>query len=150
MPRISALFDDLNPSTGGTVYHQQLSDRVLASWVGVPQYSNSDQNTMQIELHFDGTIVISWERIDSGDAIVGISEGNGVDPDFLESDLSSYPAPNNCLPDFTGDGVLDFFDVSAFINAYNAADPAADLNGDGVFNFFDVSIFVNAFSAGCP
>jgi hypothetical protein len=45
---------------------------------------------------------------------------------------------------------LDFFDVSAFINAYNAQDTAADLTGDGVFDFFDVSAFVNSFSAGCP
>lgn len=27
---------------------------------------------------------------------------------------------------------------------------SADLNGDGVLNFFDVSAFINAFSAGCP
>lgn len=26
----------------------------------------------------------------------------------------------------------------------------ADLNGDGVLNFFDVSIFLNAYNAGCP
>ncbi|MFG0298771.1 MAG: spondin domain-containing protein [Phycisphaerales bacterium JB047] len=45
---------------------------------------------------------------------------------------------------------LDFFDVSAFINAFVAQDQAADLNGDSMFNFFDVSAFLNTFSAGCP
>jgi hypothetical protein len=55
-----------------------------------------------------------------------------------------------CVADFTGDGTLDFFDVSAFLNAYNASDPIADLTGDGVLNFFDVSAFLNAFSGGCP
>lgn len=47
-------------------------------------------------------------------------------------------------------GQLDFFDVSAFLTAYNAADPAADFNGDGLFDFFDVSSFLTNFNAGCP
>lgn len=55
-----------------------------------------------------------------------------------------------CVADLTGDGVLDFFDVSAFLNAYNAMDPLADMTGDGGFDFFDVSAFLNAYNAGCP
>jgi hypothetical protein len=57
---------------------------------------------------------------------------------------------DSCPADLTGDGNLDFFDVSAFLAAYNAQDIAADFNGDGMFNFFDVSAFLNAFNAGCP
>lgn len=57
---------------------------------------------------------------------------------------------DTCPADLTGDGILDFFDVSAFLNAYNAQDPAADFTGDGTFDFFDVSAFLNAFNAGCP
>lgn len=56
----------------------------------------------------------------------------------------------SCVADFTGDGQLDFFDVSAFLSAYTAQDPSADLNGDSVFNFFDVSAFLSAYNAGCP
>ncbi|MFG0313434.1 MAG: GC-type dockerin domain-anchored protein, partial [Phycisphaerales bacterium] len=55
-----------------------------------------------------------------------------------------------CEADFTGDGILDFFDVSAFLAAYNSMDSSADFNDDGIFNFFDVSAFLNAFNAGCP
>lgn len=55
-----------------------------------------------------------------------------------------------CIADFTNDGVLNFFDVSAFLTAYNAMHPSADLNNDAVLNFFDVSAFLSAFSAGCP
>ena len=55
-----------------------------------------------------------------------------------------------CIADLNGDGVLNFFDVSAFLGAFASADPIADFNGDGVFNFFDVSAFLNAFNAGCP
>jgi hypothetical protein len=55
-----------------------------------------------------------------------------------------------CIADFTGDGLLDFFDVSAFLGAFTAQSQIADLNNDGMFNFFDVSAFLGAFGAGCP
>ena len=55
-----------------------------------------------------------------------------------------------CPADLNGDGNLDFFDISAFLNAFAGQDPIADFNGDGNFDFFDVSAFLSAFSAGCP
>ena len=55
-----------------------------------------------------------------------------------------------CPADLTGDGVLDFFDVSAFLGAYSSMNPAADFDGNGVFDFFDVSAFLNAYTSGCP
>lgn len=55
-----------------------------------------------------------------------------------------------CPADLTGDGNLDFFDVSAFLSAYSAQDSAADFTGDGMLDFFDVSAFLSAFNAGCP
>ena len=55
-----------------------------------------------------------------------------------------------CPADLNGDGMTDFFDVSAFLNAFNAMDPVSDFTGDGSFDFFDVSAFLTAFSAGCP
>lgn len=55
-----------------------------------------------------------------------------------------------CAADLTSDGDLNFFDVSAFLNAFASMDPIADFTDDGEFNFFDVSAFLNAFAAGCP
>ena len=55
-----------------------------------------------------------------------------------------------CPADLTGEGVLDFFDVSAFLNGFTNQNAIADFNSDGQFNFFDVSAFLAAFSAGCP
>jgi len=49
-----------------------------------------------------------------------------------------------CPADLTGDGNLNFFDVSQFL----VNQP--DYNSDGVFNFFDVAAFISDFSAGCP
>jgi hypothetical protein len=62
--------------------------------------------------------------------------------------IRSIGAP--CPADLDNDGNLNFFDVSAFLNAFAAQDSIADFTGDGQFNFFDVSAFLNAFSAGCP
>ena len=56
----------------------------------------------------------------------------------------------DCQADYTDDGVLDFFDVSAFLAAFGASDPIADFNGDGSFDFFDVSAFLAAVAEGCP
>jgi len=55
-----------------------------------------------------------------------------------------------CTPvaDFNGDGALNFFDISEFLNAFNAQDPAADFNQSGSFNFFDISGYLSAFGAG--
>lgn len=59
-----------------------------------------------------------------------------------------------CPPDIDSDGLLNFFDVAAFIGLYNTQDCRADFYPagapDGVFNFFDVSEFISAYSAGCP
>ncbi len=55
-----------------------------------------------------------------------------------------------CSPDLNDDGVLDFFDVSAYLNLFSSGDLAADWNNDGVLDFFDVSSYLNAFSTGCP
>lgn len=48
-------------------------------------------------------------------------------------------------------GVINFFDISAFIGLYNAGDSAADLAAPfGTFNFFDISAYITAYNAGCP
>lgn len=54
-----------------------------------------------------------------------------------------------CGADLTADGVLDFFDIQAFLAALAANEPDADTNVDGAFDFFDVLVFLDAFSAGC-
>lgn len=82
-----------------------------------------------------------------------VAVGAILDDDNGTSSGSAYvftaPLPE-CPADLTGDGILNFFDISAFLNAFNAQNPIADFTGDGVWNFFDVSAFLTSFSAGCP
>jgi hypothetical protein len=88
-PRISGLFDDLNPAAGGTVSWKQLADRVVVTWLNIREWNTSTTNTFQIEMHFDGTIVISYLGIAATDGLAGLSAGNGVDPDYYPTDLSA-------------------------------------------------------------
>jgi hypothetical protein len=89
LPRISALFDDFNPTSGGTISWKQLDDRAVVTWENVPEYGTTNSNTFQIEMHFDGTIVISYLSVAATDGLAGLSEGNGEPADFNESELSA-------------------------------------------------------------
>lgn len=62
-----------------------------------------------------------------------------------ETDLNENLIPDSCdiasgvLTDEDGNGIPDEYETCT-----------ADLNGDGVLNFFDVSVFLSAYQAGCP
>ncbi|MGV6813738.1 MAG: GC-type dockerin domain-anchored protein, partial [Phycisphaerales bacterium] len=77
------------------------------------------------------------------DSII-IRVGDGDDRVRLMPDLSVFAVEN--VADFTADGVLDFFDISAFLGAYITQNPDSDFNGDGLFDSEDVSLFLSAFN----
>jgi len=87
--RISALFDDLNPATGGTVSWKQLGDRVAVTYLNVPEFGLSSQNSFQIEIYFDGTISITYLAVAASDGLAGLSKGAGAPPIFVNSDFSA-------------------------------------------------------------
>lgn len=94
LPRISGLFDDLNPGSLGTISWKQLSDRVAVTWDTVPEFGTTDINTFQIEMLFDGRIRVTYLTIDALDGLAGLSEGTGLAPEFTETDLT---AVGGCL-----------------------------------------------------
>lgn len=55
-----------------------------------------------------------------------------------------------CPADLNGDGMLDYFDVSALLNPNPGANQFLDYNLDGTTNFFDISDFLIDFQSGCP
>ncbi|XVJ59366.1 MAG: hypothetical protein HEQ23_08165 [Tepidisphaera sp.] len=54
-----------------------------------------------------------------------------------------------CQADLNGDRFIDFFDLDAFIAAFEAGTLAADHNADGFIDFFDYADFITAFETGC-
>src|SRR5512136_2683124 len=91
-PRISALFDDLNPSHGGKVSWKQLPDRVAVTYQDVPKNYSGKPNSFQIEMFFDGVLRVTHLGIAIKDGLVGLSSGGGIPPEFAESNLNDYPA----------------------------------------------------------
>lgn len=84
----------------------------------------------------------------SGGWAQGDMNGDGV---IDAADIAIITGGNDCLADFNNDGSVNFFDISAFIAAYNTQDPSADIAAPfGVWNFFDISAFIGAYNAGCP
>jgi hypothetical protein len=117
----SASGDQLRYMDGGTNY---LSQSELSVHFGL----GSDP---------DADITIEWSNGDTTE-LVGVQPGR-----YTIRALA-------CGADLTGDGSLNFFDISAFLSLYQEQHPQGDLNIDGVFNFFDVSAFLSEYQAGCP
>lgn len=89
LPRISALFDDLNPSQAGTITWRDLPDRVAVTYLGVTEHNAGNSNNVQVELFFDGRIRITWLRLDAADGLVGLSIGSGLPLAFTETDITA-------------------------------------------------------------
>lgn len=83
--------------------------------------------------------------------LVGLDLGTGLSFDIIQtgSGVRARVVPTLCAADLVPDGVLNFFDVAFFVQAFQAQNPLADFNGDGTFDFFDVSAFIVLFSRGC-
>ena len=106
LPHISGLFDDLNPASAGTVSSREFADHVAITFQDVPEYGGYLGNSFQIEMYYEGgpdagLITITHLGMASTDGLVGISQGNGMPVDFVESDLSAY---TGCLGEGEGEG----------------------------------------------
>ncbi len=97
---------------------------------------------------FGTSVGISGNRVLVG-APLETSAGDNAGAAYL---FTINPEQPGCLADLAAPfGVLDFFDVAAFLAAYNGQDGAADLAEPlGVWDFFDVAAFLAAYNAGCP
>ena len=83
----------------------------------------------------------------------------GLDPSQPWSVIATFcgggsilsDARNLCAADLAEPfGVLNFFDIAAFIQAYHNAEPGAHLAEPfGEFNFFDVAAYLGLYNAGC-
>ena len=151
-PRISALWDDLNPSSGGSVSWKQTLQSIVVTFENVPEYGSSNSNTFQIEMFESGDLQLSWLNIDSGDAVVGLSAGDGSDPDYIPSDLSGYDGECDAQPgDINGDGLVGVDDLLIVIANWGSCDSTecpGDLNGDGMVGVDDLLIVIANWGPG--
>ena len=78
VPRISPLFADLSPATGGEVWAKSMDDRIVVTFEKVPELNNWRPNTFQVELFYSGKIRFTYLELGVETAVCGISDGNGI------------------------------------------------------------------------
>ena len=79
-PRIALIFGDLDPSrVPDSVRVRKMSDAVVITWQGVPEYSSDGRGelqTAQLRLFPSGKIEMVWQAVAMSELIVGIAPGN--------------------------------------------------------------------------
>ena len=79
LPALAPLWTDLDPSQGGDIILQELKDRLVVTWLGVPLKGTQEKCTFQVNLFDDGktnTILFSYKSAKVSKAVVGISPGD--------------------------------------------------------------------------
>ena len=93
--RIAVYWDDLNPTTGGTIHAEADPTNPAIfhiTWTNVPEYSATGANTFQLSLHASGNFELKYGAMSSLDGLVGLSLGHGAnDPGSI--DISPLAAP---------------------------------------------------------
>jgi len=137
-----------SPPVGGMLPQDELLGPITLSGAGVGGGFGTMHYPIADHAALDGTLrYMQW--------IVADPAAPGGQSASPAAELAIFCSKNGlcinaCAADITGDGLLNFFDVSGFLAAFSSGDLIADFTGDGALNFLDVSAFLSAFGAGCP
>lgn len=143
IPRLSALWLDLDPSDGGEVRTGLgPGGSFVVTWFEIPEFGTSGSfiNTAQLILHPDHNFEMVWLGISSVEAIVGPSLGEGIPVDFVQTDLSNawdgiarphcwegtVEGDQRCLQDVIVDGTVDVRDLLELLRNWGPAEPGSD------------------------
>jgi hypothetical protein len=86
--------------------------------------------------------------ISGSTTIVGSHQHSGTG--FRSGSVSLFTV-EPCTADWNSDGLVNFFDIVAFVADFGDQSPAVDLAAPlGVFNFFDMAAFIQLYNTGCP
>jgi hypothetical protein len=98
-PRIGGFFADLNPETSpGSIYYNQLSDRLLITWNRIREYGSLREGSFQVALFPDGSFELTYGNVNVSQGIVGWTGGrdaqaiNVVDLSAVSGTLSGPQA----------------------------------------------------------
>jgi hypothetical protein len=76
-PSLAGLYDDLNPSSGGTVYWIEYEDAVGVYFRDVHEYSTTNDQTFSMIFLGDGRMMLEYEEITVSDGLAGWACGSG-------------------------------------------------------------------------
>jgi hypothetical protein len=108
-PRIAVLWDDFDPTSGGTISAEQVGTDFVITWDSVPQFLAGDSNTFSLTLRPDNSFVTDYPGFALTDGMVGRALGNGIGSDPGELDLSAAAEPIGGAP---GEAVYELFDAA--------------------------------------
>ncbi|HSR53495.1 MAG TPA: hypothetical protein VLV83_21940 [Acidobacteriota bacterium] len=121
-PRIAGLWDDLNPSAGGTVTFDIQdtggAQRVIVMWDDVPEFISTGSNTFSITVANDDKATAEYGSLTATDGLAGISCG---------SELASGLEPQ--IDVSAAGGFIKLKQEAAVFELFNAGNPN-DLSGD--------------------
>jgi len=111
--------------------------------------------TLQWATYQDASDQCSLSRIWGGihppaDDLPGRHMGQVIGPEAFTEARRYFNGLKSCPADFEGDGTLNFFDISKFINAYANNDQLADMTLDGQLDMNDLFEYIKVFNEGCP
>lgn len=109
--QIAAFWTDLDNRRSGESYYRVTEDAYVFTWDNVGEFANPGVSvTFQVQLKFDGRIIVSFTNITIDNALVGLSSGNNNPGDLV--DFSA--APVNITP---VDIIFSGSDVDENLNA---------------------------------
>jgi Bacterial Ig domain len=111
---------------------------------GMLELSEDGSFVYQADPGFVGSDSFTYRSMSMIDGVVGAIYSD------VGTVVINVPSGSCSEADLTGDGVLNFLDVSAFLLAFSNQDTAADFDKSGGFNFLDVSAFLAVYGNGCP
>jgi hypothetical protein len=78
-PRIAPFFTDLNPESGGGISYHSVSDGIVFTWNGVPDYDSASRtNFFNVKLFSNGNIEYVYGTMGTLSAVVGIAPGGNL------------------------------------------------------------------------
>jgi hypothetical protein len=132
---IAPFWDDLNPSTGGTIYYyaDAANQRFIVEWDGVNHYYDGNPETFQVILNADGTILYQYATVAlNTSCTVGIENQTGTEglqivfnSSYLHSGLAILITDNLADPWFEVTptaGTVPAFDNDLLDVMFNATD----------------------------
>lgn len=138
-PRIAGLWDDLNPSAGGTVVFTQSANLFNVQFTDVPEFPSTGANTFRFTLHRSSNAIdLVYGALSSTDGLAGVSCGGRVTTGFEpEVDLSALSGGSGSISPRTASAVYEIFtaadddldNLALLISAPNAFKDTTEPNG---------------------
>lgn len=92
VPRISAHFTDLDPTSGGTIRIGQDATKAWVTWDSVPYYQSTSTVTAQVVLGFDGTIMVTILTAPAPvNVITGLASGRYSATSIVNTNFAGAP-----------------------------------------------------------